>query len=133
MQYTKTVKWLLPVAMIACLASCRKEDDKPIGGKGGNATLYVTPQHHDRNIDSCKIYIRYNAKTAGAYNDSAFCVQVSGKPVATFGGLKKGDYYLYGSGWDAEIDESVIGGTSVTISEEKAYDIYVPVSENHQQ
>ena len=129
-------KALISGIIIACCAltitSCKRKDDVNIGGKGGNVTLHVMPQHHNDYIDSCTIYIRYNSKTAAtAYDDSAKCMQVNNKSVATFSGLKKGDYYLEGKGWDPGIAEAVKGGTSVTITEEKEYDIFVAVTEDH--
>lgn len=138
MKYKKILNVVLVTAFaFYALASCKRKDPEPpvvknIGGKGGNVTIYATPQHHDRNIDSCTVYIKYNAKTsATVYDDSVVCVQVNGKPVATFTGLKKGDYYLYGYGWDPKIAEVVKGGASFTADEEKAYDAFVPVTEEH--
>jgi hypothetical protein len=121
------------IAAIACstalFAACKKD---PIAGKGGNAVLKITPRHHGNNIDSCTVYIKYNTKDLPAdakYDDSAKCAPVDGKPVATFSNLKKGDYYLYGSGWDPSIAEGVLGGTPYTISEEISQSYNLSVTE----
>lgn len=126
---------LAPVLLLLAAVSCRKDDNNPEpSGKGGKATLQATPQHHGKNIDSCTIYIKYNTMDApsnGQYDDSAVCVQVGGKPVATFTQLKKGPYYLYGRGWDPSISQNVVGGTPYTIADTTAttYALNVPVTE----
>ena len=86
---------LAAAGLLMLAAACNKPDE--------NATLKVTPRHHSRAIDSCTIYIKYNATDAptnGVYDDSAKCVKESGVPVATFRDLKNGNYYIYGYGWD---------------------------------
>jgi len=127
---------LIPILLLLAVASCRKDDNNPSepSGKGGNATLQATPQHHGKNIDSCTIYIKYNTSDApadGKYDDSAVCVPISGKPVATFTQLKKGPYYLFGKGWDPSISQGVIGGTPYTIPDTtvSTYTLNVPVTE----
>lgn len=107
--------------------SCKKGDD--------TATLHVTPKHHTRPIDSCKIYIKYNATDSpanNAYDDSAKCVQVAGVPVATFSGLKKGNYFLYGYGWDPQLTppRHVKGGYAYPIQEGGEQSIDLAVSED---
>lgn len=135
MKYNKALFTGLIGLILLAITSCERkkpEEPKSIGGKGGNVTIKATAQHHDRNIDSCTIYIKYNSTTsATSYDDSAVCVQVDSKPVATFKGLKKGDYYLSGKGWDGKIGEPVKGGASFTAAEEKEYDVFVPVTEDH--
>jgi len=123
------------IVVILLFSSCGRTDkiieDK--AGKGGNATLLVTPQHHGKNIDSCTIYIKYNTLDAPttAYDDSAICTMSNGKPIASFSGLRKGDYYLYGEGYDPAILQQVAGGINHTIKEEKTIQIFIPVTEDH--
>lgn len=115
-------------------ASCSREDkdDENTAGKGGQAILRLTPKHHAKLIDSCKVYIKYNTQDKPAfYDDSTWCIPVDGKPVGTFSGLKKGKYYLYGYGWDEAIAEAVDGGAPFEIIEEKAYDYSLSVTEDH--
>lgn len=130
----KYFKTILPVLFAASLVSCERKEPEPVivAGKGGNATLNVTPQHHGRNIDSCTIYIKYNTldkPSNSTYDDSAKCMQVNGKPVATFSGLKKGNYYLFGYGWDPQISLNVKGGAPKPIDQETTIDYNLAVSE----
>jgi|SRR5690606_34181696 len=123
-------------ALLIFTTSCKDREEKDevnIGGKGGDATIEATPQHHSLNIDSCTIYIKYNTKELpSTFDDSAKCVMKGGKPVATFTNLKKGDYYLYGKGWDPSIIENVKGGIPYTIKEETTIPVIVPVTEDHE-
>lgn len=117
-------------AMIAVVSCNRSDDSGPVAGKTGAAVIYATPQHHGKNIDSCTIYIKYNASEASAtYDDSAKCVQVNGKPVATFTNLSNGKYYLYGEGYDPSISQGVKGGIPYEITTQADITLAVPVTE----
>jgi hypothetical protein len=132
-------------ALIALLsiAACKKRED-PItttdtAGKGGNATLKITPKHHSRYIDSCTVYIKYNTLDLPAgdfspskYDDNAVCIKMNdsaGSAVATLSSLKKGKYFIYGVGWDKNGPYGVAGGIPVTITDEITYNVTLPVTE----
>ena len=119
--------FLVFISFISIL-SCRKEET--LAGKGGNATLTITPQHHGLNIANSKVYIKYNAKnTPSFYDDSVQTSMQNGIPTAVFTQLTKGDYYIYGIGIDTSIMQSVKGGIPYTIENETAQTIYLPVTE----
>lgn len=115
------------------LTGCKR--DEPIApggnaGKGGNATLKVVPKHHGIVIDSCTVYIKYNTQDASAtYDDSVKCMPDNGVSTAIFSGLKTGNYYLYGNGWDDNINMGVIGGLPYIIKEENTFSVNLPVTE----
>lgn len=129
---------VLIAGLLFLFASCKNNDNPQPdtgGGKGGNGVLLVTPRHHGRAIDSATIYIKYNATDAptdGKYDDSARCVPVSGIPVATFSGLKKGNYYLYGYGWDPTLTppQAVKGGFAYNLATETTQSFDLAVSED---
>ena len=52
---------LLSMSAMLMFAACERDDKQTVtvGGKGGNATLKVTPQHHGDNIYNCIIFIKY--------------------------------------------------------------------------
>jgi hypothetical protein len=129
------MNYRLLLALPLLLAGACKGDDPapdPIGGKGGNAALLITPYHHSRMIDSLTVYIKYNTldMPAGAYDDSVRCMPSNGLSLATFSGLKKGRYYLYGKGYDPLIPDVVLGGMPVTITEETTRSMRLQVSED---
>ncbi len=123
---------LATLGIIFCFSCNRKDKDPDVGGIGGSATLKVTPKHHNKQIDSCKVYIKYNTLDAPAgaiYDDSAKCVLISGVPVATFSGLKNGPYYLYAFGYDPDVVQNVKGGTPYTITSQTEQSFDIAVSE----
>lgn len=124
-------KYLPAIAVtLVLISSCERTPTEEIGGKGGNATFKITPQHHGKNIDSCMVHIKYNSQDAATtYDDSVRVKNENGKPVATFSGLKKGKYYILGRGWDPSIGDDVKGGIPQLISEERTYEITLPVTE----
>jgi hypothetical protein len=134
------VKLILALGSITLLSfsSCRPDpgpepEPTPIAGKGGGATLNITARHHARDIDSCKVYIKYNASDKPlTYDDSAWCRKAGGRPVATFPNLKKGKYYIYGRGWDPEIEEAVDGGVPYEVKQNAGvFDYNLAVTEDH--
>ncbi len=128
----------LPIPLLAMLSmlfcySCNRKDKNPdIGGKGGSAILKVTPRHHGTQIDSCKVYIKYNtldAPAGGVYDDSAKCIMVGGLPVATFSGLTNGPYYLYGFGYDPAVLQNLKGGMPYTVTNQTEQSFNIAISE----
>jgi hypothetical protein len=110
------------------IASCKPADDDNTAGKGGSGVLRITPLHHTTPIRNARVYIKYNASDAPAsFDDSTTTVQIGGKPVATFAGMKEGRYYLYGKGYDSLISENVEGGLPYHLhsSDTQAVDLLV--------
>ncbi|MCB9047759.1 MAG: hypothetical protein H6550_16610, partial [Chitinophagales bacterium] len=96
---------------------------KPTAGPGGNAGFRVTPNHNGIDIDSCMVYIKYDAAVVpvdGKYDDSVWCKMMDGKPVGSFDGLLPGNYYLLAKGWDLIRSQKVKGGLPFIILEENA-------------
>lgn len=126
------VSTTLVLAMLSIFAiSCDKTETGPttttptkaIGGKGGYATLLVTPVHDGLNIDSCMVYIKYDAPVVPAnnvYDDSMMCTQINGTPTAKFTDLRTGEYYLYAKGWDIIRSEKVRGGMPYEVNDSTA-------------
>ncbi len=129
----KHIALLSAFFILFTMAACHKNDDGPVGGKGGNATLRVNTFHHDKRIDSITVFIKYNTLDApgnSIYDDSARVVKAPTDTVAVFSGLKTGNYYLYGYGWDPRINSIVKGGLPYVITSETSQIITLPVSED---
>lgn len=130
-----------PLALITGMSlmafSCKKDNNNNnnnnnnnTAGKGGSGVIRAIPKHHTRLIDSCTIYIKYNATTApSSYDDSIKCVKVNDTAQAIFTGLKNGNYYLYGYGYDTSISKNVSAGIAFTLSAQDTEKVYVPVTE----
>ena len=117
MKIQKFYPLIFAVALSA--ASCDYDDPTVFtGGKGGSTVINIVPRHHGKPIEDCKIYIKYNAvDLPESYNDSAKVRLINGLPTAQFGGMRIGNYYVYGKGFDPEIGETVVGGSPITVNE----------------
>ena len=120
------------VLIFFLILGCRK---KETAGTGGEYSLVLTVRHHSLPIDSGKVYIKYNAVDAPAsldlYEDSkAILENENGVTQVTFSGLQKGEYYLYGTGWDPSIFKVVKGGLPYEIKNgEKTINLNLQVTE----
>jgi hypothetical protein len=105
--------------------SCRKE------GPGGKSSVTGLAVHHDTPIPGCVIYIKYNAKEFPGTDVSKYDASVvaDGNARYEFKDLRRGDYYLYGVGYDANISLPVTGGVGVTLKYNKEKELNVPVTE----
>jgi hypothetical protein len=127
------------LCFVICVVAtgCQRPDDAaPVtGGRGGMATLIVSPEHHGLYVDSCTVYIKYatnDAPANGVYDDSTICVMNDTIPQATFALLKKGRYYLYGVGYHKGfIPPFVKGGIPAIIETENVEPkiVYLPTYE----
>jgi len=118
------------VTFSVAFSSCTKP------GLGGEASILAYPKHHDDPIPNATIYIKYDAKEfpgtdLSVYDDAAVATADPGKdPHAHFSNLEKGDYYLYGVGFDSSINDIVTGGIPLEITEKSGeIEIVVPVTE----
>ncbi len=125
---------ILFIVLIATFGCSKPNNAITGGGKGGNATLTVTPEHHGEYVDSCTVYIKYGTNdkpSSNVYDDSVVCV-LGGvgdtTPVAVFNNLKVGLYYLYGSGYHPSYHAYVKGGIPWTISKEDNETAYLPTN-----
>ncbi len=118
---------LLVTTLIILFTSCSKN-----AGTGGNNTIVATVKHHGLVIPNATVYIKYNATEFPGENTSVYddykTAGSDGK--VKFEGLKRGDYYFFGIGFDSTINQTVIGGVPVQLLQkagEKLID--VPVTE----
>lgn len=124
---------------LSIVTSCTRENEIIIpdtslkGGKGGLATVRVTPQLHERDIDSCIIYVGYAKDTRQPLENYDNALDVSyqeGRPRATFDSLKKGSYYFYLEAYDRVNQQVLVGEAAFQVVDTTAttYDIYVQVA-----
>ena len=134
MRYLKLYILFFTISVLAL--NCKQDKaDTTVAGKGGNASLVIYPQHHGvaKNLRNMKIYVKYNTSappSSGAYDDSVACTLNDTFSVGTLSGLKNGDYYLYGYGYDTSIFQNVKGGIPYTISVQGGQNVQLPVSED---
>lgn len=112
------------------------QTDKPVAGYGGQASIYITPNHDGLNIDSCLVYIKFDSPVVpqnGKYDDSIWASpNENGLPVASFKKLLPGNYYLYADGWDLVRSQKVRGGLYYIVeegNERTAHSFVLPVQD----
>lgn len=113
------------VLTLSLVTGCKKE------GIGGDSTIAVHVKHHEALIPHSMVYIKYGAKefpgaTLTNYDDS---LMTDDAAHGHFEELVKGDYFLYGVGYDSSISEVVTGGIAVKLSKGSELEVDVPVTE----
>jgi len=102
---------LLLFCVILLFGACKKE------GLGGKSSIkgYVT--HHSFPIPNSVIYIKYGAIDFPGPNPSNYdaSVTANAKAYYEFNNLRKGNYYLYGVGYDSSKAVIVVGGVAVKL------------------
>jgi len=141
MRLSKIILGLFMASVVA--AGCTRDNEiitppaAPIGGKGGMATLRITPRHHGKNIDSCIVRLAYDATNfpSKAWDEVTTLSMVDGKPTATFDSLAPGNYFIYAEGWDPMTDltdgpDNVYGSGAFYVMDSNAtYQVYMDVNE----
>ena len=113
------------VALSITFTSCKKE------GTGGKSSISGKVEHHGAAIPGSIVYIKYGAIDFPGSTASSYDAQVTADAQGTykFEGLQKGDYYLYGVGYDNAIVDNVRGGIAVNIRRNEEKEVNVPVTE----
>jgi hypothetical protein len=92
-------------------------------GDGGKATLKVYPKHHSVPIVSTAnyrdtVYVFFNEEelpTNPTTNADMVVVGEVGEDQIHVENLKAGNYYIYATGWDPQINMRVFGGLPLKI------------------
>jgi hypothetical protein len=111
---------------LTTLYSCKKE------GTGGKSTVSGTVKHHSNPIPNAIVYIKYGATEFPGNDVSVYDNHVTADANAyyEFKDLRKGDYYLYGVGYDPNIFEAVKGGIGIQLKRNNTVTSDVPVTED---
>jgi len=128
------LKFSLTISLFAFIFSCSRE------GTGGDATIVTFLKHHGSPIKNHvgypdTVYVKFNAKDApsgGLSKYDTYFVGEVGEDHVHLPGLKWGDYYIYGCGYDSTVMSRVIGGMHVKIKRserKKEIDTDLAVSE----
>lgn len=122
-------KVFFPIVMLAGMSlfwsGCVEE------GPGGTARIDGVTAHHELPIPDSKVYIQYGSLLSPGTDPSLYDDSTTSNSSAefAFSGLQKGDYYVYGIGFDSTIGESVSAGIPVTLKSGTAAEVIVPVTE----
>lgn len=128
MNHTMKIIFMLAF-FISGLLACKQE-----AGSGGMARIRGQVQHHEAPIPFASVYIHYGsndipAAGLGGYQDST---SADAQGNYMFQNLRKGKYYLYSIGYDANWSppSTVFGGMPAQVYQRKEDVILnIPVSE----
>lgn len=121
-----TTKILLAILSIATITSCKKE------GTGGKAIITGYAKHHANPIPNTIVYIKYGVMESPGTNPANYDANVTadGNGKYEFRDLNKGNYYLFGIGYDSGISNTVTGGIPVQIKKKtETVNADVPITE----
>ena len=113
------------IVFITISGSCKKN------GIGGSGSLSGLVKHHAKPIPNAVVYIKYGASEfpgadVSLYDDHSTS---NGDAHYEINNLRKGDYYLYGVGFDYSINQKVTGGIGVSLGNKESKSVDVPVTE----
>lgn len=117
--------FLISIVLSIGLSACKKE------GTGGKSSVSGNVKHHSKLIPNAIVYIKYGATEFPGADIDLYDDHVTSDTNAHYEikDLRKGDYYLYGVGYDNAILETVKGGVGITLKYNKASTIDIPVTE----
>lgn len=120
-------KTVLVLFVLSLIISCKKNQ------MGGKSSIHGKVAHHSRAIPYAGVFIKFNAKEFPgedtiAYDDKVYADANGEYTIKCY----KGDYYLYGYGFDYSIAAPyiVVGGTPVHVRNREDVEIEVAVSED---
>jgi hypothetical protein len=123
----KTPIFLLSLLAVSILTlpSCKPE------GTGGSSEIALFVKHHSAPIPGATVYIKYGTSESPGTTASSFddAVMADADGHAHFHDLVKGDYYLYGVGFDSSISQVVMGGVPVKLKNGEEKEVTVAVTE----
>lgn len=115
----------ISIISVLVLSSCYKE------GSGGKSSVNGYVSHHGHMVANAIVYIKYDAVEFPGADVSKYNASVTADANGhyEFKDLRKGGYYLYGTGYDNSIMETVSGGTGIKLKYNKASTTDIPVTE----
>ena len=127
LQTTVMNRFLLLVCALAWLGiSCNKE------GIGGKSVITGMVLDNTTTIPNAMVYIKYGASTWPGFDVELYDDQTtssSSSAAYTFTNLYKGDYYIWATGENTTISESVSGGVAIILKTKKeTLEINIPVT-----
>lgn len=142
----RTIKTITVLALaVFLISSCVRKNEtitpvEPQGGIGGNATIVVHPQYHDRDLSDAIVYIRYASTEYAAsidlYDDLDTATIINGRPGVAFDSLKQGSYYIYAVGTNDSLGSerfNTYGGAPFVIVDtlERTYELNLHITNGY--
>ncbi|CAN5618548.1 hypothetical protein BH11BAC1_BH11BAC1_20150 [soil metagenome] len=129
---------ILLIFYLLTALSCRKTEEKCIGNTGGNLILKVFLRHEIHDVVNLKnyrdtVYIKYNVKEFPGSDLSKYDQTIIGEwpgDYVSVTGLKCGNYFVYGTGYESAHGYRVKGGIPFSTEQKNGeISLIIPVSE----
>jgi hypothetical protein len=121
------MKKLFFLSVLLCfLFACKKNQ------LGGRSTIHGKVSHHAKPIPYATVFIKFNAKEFPGNDTTLYDDKVRADANGDYSiKCHRGDYYLYGYGFDYDITAPfiVVGGTPVKMHNKETSEINVAVTE----
>lgn len=117
------------IAVFTCISvSCKKNQ------LGGKATISGKVIHHSKRIGHATVFIKYNAKEFPGKDTTLYDEKIRADKDGNYV-IKcyKGNYFLYGYGYDYAIPApyTVVGGVPVRVRNHEELEIDIAITEEH--
>jgi hypothetical protein len=97
---------------------------------GGSSTIKGVVAHHGKEIPNARVFVKFNAKEFPGSDTTKYDAKVKADANGNYI-IKcyKGNYYLYGFGFDKGVPGSVSGGIPVNVRINEVIETVVAVTE----
>lgn len=121
----KKIAVLLSIVFFMVIVSCKKNQ------LGGKSNIHGKVMHHSKAIANAKVYIKFKATEFPGRDVTLYDGMVTADSTGAYSiDCYKGDYYLFGTGYDNQIFKDVFGGTPVHIRNHEKIEIDLAVTED---
>jgi len=118
------MKKLIVLALLPLLIACKKNE------LGGDSTVMGNVLHHTKPIPFARVFIKYNASEFPGKDTNLYDAKVMADAVGHYHiPIYKGNYFLYGFGFDDDLPANVAGGIAVKLRSKEELEINVQVTE----
>lgn len=116
---------LIPSLLLLLFTACKQE------GLDGESIVTGTTAHHSNPIPHTTVYLKFGATELPSTDPADYDhnVQADANGVYTIANLTKGEYYLYGIGYDSSIHQAVTGGIAFEIGKNETKTVNVAITE----
>ena len=115
---------VIGILLLISIWGCKKNQ------LGGKATVKGSVLHHEKLIPRARIFVKFNAKEFPGADTTSYDSRVVADADGNYTlACYKGNYYLYGVGYDDAIQLKVYGGLAVSIRNNETVNTDVAVTE----
>lgn len=98
---------------------------------GGGSVIKGTVVHHSRFIANARVFIKFNATEFPGTDTTKYDAVVSADAAGNYNiSCYQGSYFIYGFGYDDQIQKAVKGGIPVKLRYNETKSLDLPITED---